>query len=33
MTEFMQILIFGSSLAMAYFLGATSSRKSSVKSG
>ncbi|MGI1187052.1 hypothetical protein ACRCRN_23535, partial [Pseudomonas aeruginosa] len=29
MTEFMQILIFGSSLAMAYFLGATSSRKSS----
>ncbi|MCI0909622.1 hypothetical protein [Pseudomonas aeruginosa] len=29
MTEFMQILIFGISLAMAYFLGATSSRKSS----
>ncbi|HHM8637395.1 hypothetical protein N0743_27720 [Pseudomonas aeruginosa] len=29
MTEFMQILIFGTSLAMAYFLGATSSRKSS----
>ncbi len=27
MTEFMQILIFGTSLAMAYFLGATSSRK------